>query len=221
LATDKAYRGVRWLNFRNPVNAFQPSNTTSKNRYPHIFAFVQSRLGRECKGRILSFGCSTGEEVFSLRHYFPQAFIKGIDINSGNIAACKRQLKLADDAAITFEITDSTAAEPTTSYDVIFCMAVLRHGGLALPSVTRCDHLISFEDFARMVEDFARCLKPGGLLAIRHSNFRFCDTAASANFVTVLRIPLRGGNTTPLFGPDNRLMEGAVYEDTVFQKANT
>ena len=53
------------------------------------------------------------------------------------------------------------------------CSVTSRTPGL--PGVTRCDHLIRFEDFARAVADFERCLKPGGLLIIRHSNFRLRD----------------------------------------------
>ena len=113
---------------------------------------------------------------------------------------------------------NSTHDEPTAAYDAIFCMAVLRHGDLGSPGVTRCDHLIRFEDFAHAVEDFRRCLKPGGLLVIRHSNFRLCDAPAGVAFEPLLRVKFsdRGGKT-PLFGPDNRLMAGIEYPDTVFR----
>jgi hypothetical protein len=77
------------------------------------------------------------------------------------------------DAAMSFEFASSTEAEPAAVYDAIFAMAVLRHGSLGPPGVTRCDHLIQFDEFARAVEDFERCLKPGGLLVIRHNNFDY------------------------------------------------
>jgi hypothetical protein len=96
-------------------------------------------------------------------------------------------------------------------------MAVLRHGSLAQPGVTRCDHLIRFEDFARAVADFKRCLKPGGLLIIRHSNFRLCDAPAGLAFETILRAPYRKPKT-PLFGPDNQLLPDLQYPDTIFRK---
>jgi SAM-dependent methyltransferase len=216
--TDRTYRGVWLLRLRRPAGAFQPFNDTREDRYPRIFAFVQSRLGGECAGRLLSFGCSTGEEVFSLRRYFPRASIKGIDINPGNIAICRKRLKAAGDPGISFATAASTAEEETDSYDAIFCMAALRHGELGLSGAKSCFHLIRFEDFARTVEDFARCLKPGGLLVIRHSNFRFRDAPASAGFETILQVPYPAAKT-PIFGPDNRLMEGETYPDTVFRKA--
>ncbi len=216
LATDRPYRGVMWLVWRQPAEVFQPFNDTAPDRYPKLFAFVQRALGAERELAILSFGCSTGEEVFSLRRYFPRAAIKGVDVNPGNIAVARRRLHRRPDAGMSFEIAGSTAAEPAARYDAIFCMAVLRHGSLGRPGVARCDHLIRFEDFAATIADFSRCLKPGGLLAIRHSNFRLCDTPAAAAFETVLRVPTN--DRTPLFGADNSLLSGTGYPDVVFRK---
>jgi hypothetical protein len=109
--------------------------------------------------------------------------------------------------------------ERSGNYDAIFAMAVLRHGSLGQPGVSRCDHLIRFEDFAHAVADLERCLKPGGLLIIRHSNFRLCDAPAGRAFETILRLPTEPG--TPLFGPDNRLLPDNDYSDTVFRQKPT
>jgi SAM-dependent methyltransferase len=208
-----------WLRLLPPTGVFQPFNDTSVDRYPKIFRFVQSTLGATSKIRILSYGCSTGEEVFSLRSYFLYAVIKGIDINAENIAACRRRLKDKPDAAMSFEFASSIEAEPAAVYDAIFAMAVLRHGSLGLPGVTRCDHLIRFDEFARAVDDFKRCLKPGGLLVIRHSNFRLCDAPAGTAFETILRVKnAETTKKTPIFGPDNLLMAGVEYTDAVFRR---
>jgi SAM-dependent methyltransferase len=219
LIVDRQYRDLIWLRLWRPKGAFQPFNETWLDRYPTIFSFVESELGRDSEVTILSYGCSTGEEVFSLRHYFPRAIIKGIDINPSNIAICRQHLKHTRDAAISFETASSTSAEPAVQYNAIFCMAVLRHGDLGLPGVTRCDHLIRFEDFAQAVEGFRRCLKPGGLLVIRYSNFRLCDAPAGAQFETILRVKHPdGAKKIPIFGPDNQLIEAVDYPDTVFRK---
>ena len=197
-----------------PKGLFQPFARTRLDRYPVTFRFVQRALGADGRVHLLSFGCSTGEEMASLRRYFPNGVIKGIDINPAHIAAARRQA----DADMSFTVASSTAAEPDESYDAIFCMAVLRHGDLARPGVTRCDHLLRFEDFAVAVADFARCLKPGGLLVVRHSNFRLCDAPAGARFEAALQAPLRSALQTPIFGPDNALMPGVAYRDTVFRR---
>jgi SAM-dependent methyltransferase len=162
---------------------------------------------------LLSFGCSTGEEVFTLRRYLPNATIRGIDIDPASIATATRRLAESD-PGISFDVAGSVAGEPDASYDAIFCMAVLRDDRVSAPGVTRCDPLILFEDFARTIADFARCVRPGGYLIVRHSNFRLRDTPSAPLFQPVLANP--GHSTTPLFGPDNRLLEGASYPDTVF-----
>lgn len=216
VAPDRVYRNVMWLYFIRPKGAFQPFNDTSNDRYPRIFEFVQAALGAASEITILSYGCSVGDEVFSLRQYFPYAAIKGIDINPANIAVGRRRLKKSPDAAITFVAAHSTAAEPSGGYDAIFATAVLRHGSLGQPGVDRCDHLITFEDFARAVADLEQCLKPGGLLIVRHSNFRLCDAPAGRAFETILQLSTEPG--TPLFGPDNRLLPDHQYPDTVFRK---
>lgn len=216
LATDRIYRNVKWLYFFRPEGTFQPFNDTLDDRYPDIFAFVQAELGSASKISILSYGCSVGDEVFSLRRYFPRATIKGLDINPANIAVCRRRLKTRRDRGIAFATAHSVSAEPSASYDAIFAMAVLRHGSLGLPGVNRCDHLIRFDDFARAVADFEGCLKPGGLLIVRHSNFRLCDAPAGRAFETILRLP--SGPGTPLFGPDNQRLANCDYPDTVFRK---
>lgn len=218
VATDAPWRESMRLRANPPEGLFQTANTTLPNRYPRIFGFVRNALGADSPVRVLSFGCSTGEEVFTLRRLLPRATIKGIDINRANIAVCRKRLRRMDDPGISFELGSSTEGEDAGSYDVIFCMAVLRRGELAEPGVTRCDHLLPFESFAAAVADFRRCLKPGGLLVIRHSNFRLSDTEEAAHFDTVLRVGYQEGGAGPIFGPDNRLMEGVRYPDTVFRK---
>lgn len=213
------FDSMLWPYWRKKSGTFQPFNDTRPLRYPKFFRFVQRELGAQSALKILSFGCSTGEEVFSLRTYFPNAEVKGLDINPCNIAIARRRLKEKRDNRLSFEIASSTAAEPTAGYDAIFCMAVFRHGGLSQPGITRCDQHVRFEDFAAAVADFRRCLRPGGLLVIRHSNFRFNDTLASSDFETILKVPIPdSGDRTPIFGPNNQLLPGADNSEAVFRK---
>lgn len=217
LVGEPDYRHViRMLRWR-AKGAFQPLNDTREDRYPRIFDFVQSLIGATNPVRILSFGCSTGEEVFTLRRRFPAATIRGLDINPGNIAICRRRLKQRPDTKLDFTIANSTDNEPSASYDVIFCMAVLQDGRLRTLDLDEYSPLISFADFARVIEDFHRCLKPGGILVIHHSNFRLYDAPIGKAFEVLLRLPVRVG-FPPIYGPDNRLMSGVTCPDTVFRK---
>jgi SAM-dependent methyltransferase len=220
-ARDRNFRrDLLWRRLPRPPGVFQVSGDTREDRYPEILRFVGDRLDQRPGLRLLSFGCSTGEEVFTLRRYAPNAMIDGIDVNPYRIRTCLEQLlNRGGDAGISFAVAATTAHLPDAAFDAIFCMAVLRHGELRLGPAPRCDHLIRFEMFDRITQDFARCLKPGGYLAIVHSNFRFADARAAGAFDPVMSLENDASDpVTPLYGRDNRLLPGVVYRDVVFRK---
>jgi SAM-dependent methyltransferase len=201
---------------RRPAEGrFQPYPHTLPDRYPWLFDFAAAALESVPEPRLLSFGCSRGEEVFSLRRRFPTAAIKGLDIDPRNIAAA---LARAADDGVRFEVDSSTRAEPDAGYDAIFCLAVLCHGDLTVTGAKTSEPLLRFADFERTVADFARCLKPGGLLFLHTTNFRFGDTAAADGFEVVLEA--RPDQLAPdvLFDREGRLMPGERYLPVGFRK---
>ncbi len=218
---DPCSRNVALLNWERPDGLFQPYPTTAPHRYPDLFGFVRDRLGDSPERRILSFGCATGEEVFALRRYFPKAgLIKGIDINCRNVAACRRRLAgLGGDPAVEFTVAGSAAAEPPEFYDAVFALAVFRHGSLN-DAPPRCDHLIRFDAFERCVESLAASLRPGGLLILRHANFRLGDTAAAARFRPLFPAQNADGTYPPIYGRDDRIAPGARGDDGVHEKCD-
>lgn len=221
LVADPRRRSEWLLQREKPENLFQPFSHTSFNRHPQIFSFISELLRDIPKPRLLSFGCSTGEEVFTLRKYFPEAEIVGIDINPRNIEVCKKKLEKSADAKIRFELANSTEAEPEDYFNAVFCLSVLRHGGLGISHPENCSHLIRFEDSAKAISGFHRVLRQGGYLAIIGSNFRFSDTTAAARFDVALGIGEAPRADTPIYGPDNRLLPNVAYNDVVFRLRNT
>lgn len=215
---DREGRRYAWLQLTSREPLFQDHGTTSANRYPQLFEFVRVALSGTAVPQLLSFGCSTGEEVTSLRGYFPGAMITGLDIHPGHIAICRARLGDRPDARVRFRVAGSTAAEADAAYDAIFCLAVLRRGDLARHAGDQCDHLLRFEDFEAQLEDFARCLRPGGLLVLRHANFRLRDARAARWFEPVLRMPSKPRADTPLFGPDNRRLQEQASDEAVFRR---
>ncbi len=210
-------RNTALLSLRPPKGLFQPYGTTSVERYPDIFQQVRELAGDGAGMRILSFGCSTGEEVFSLRRYFPNATLAGIDINPFNIAVCRFRRVKAREKRMSFAVAGSTAGEANASYDAILAMAVFRHGELnTSPPPAKTGALIRFADFEQSVADLGRVLKPGGLLVIQHAMFRFCDTSAAKEFETVFGV--KRDEPAPLYGRDDCLLPDAEYPDVVFRK---
>jgi SAM-dependent methyltransferase len=204
---------------RQPVpGGFQPYNFTLPDRYPWLFQFAAARLQDRPQPRILSFGCSRGEEPFTLHSYFPTAQIKGIDVDPDNIAACVERARARDARDMTFTAAANTAGEPAESFDAVFCLAVLCLGDLTTSGARRSDPYLYFDRFEVIVTDFGRCLKPGGLLLLHTANFRFCDTAVARSFDTVLQAKPEQMAPDVVFDRDNRLMSGERYLAVGFQK---
>jgi 2-polyprenyl-3-methyl-5-hydroxy-6-metoxy-1,4-benzoquinol methylase len=200
------------------IGRFQPYNHTLPNRYPWLFEFAKASLPDVEKLCILSFGCSEGDEVFALRGYFPAAAIRGIDIDPRNVEVCRARSRAQSFTGMTFAAAATTRAEQDESYDAIFCLAVLCHGDLSTYGAQRSDPLLHFEDFERTVADFSRCLKPGGLLLLHTTNFRFCDTSAAKDFDPVLEADPAELAADVLYDRDNRLMAGERYRAVAFRK---
>jgi SAM-dependent methyltransferase len=197
---------------------FQPYPHTLPDRYPWLFDFAAASLAGVASPRLLSFGCSRGDEVLALRQRFPDARIKGIDIKPGNIAICIARSHALNDAGLCFEVASDTAGEPSGHYDAIFCLAVLCHGDLTATRARHSGGLMRFADFERSVRGFTRCLAPGGLLFLHTTNFRFADTAAAAGFEIVLRAQPEQMAPDLLYDRDGRLLPGERYFPVGFRK---
>ena len=216
---DPHERAVKRAQTLSPGLLLQPSHYTSVDRYPWLFKFLGGKLSHQKAPRILSYGCATGEELFSLQAYLPDAALVGIDINPRNIAICERKFaKSGAKRDMQFRCAGLPAGEASESYDAILCLAVLRHGALQDHMPDDCEPWIQFAAVDLMVSELARCVKLGGYLAIWHSHFRFADMTVAAQFRAVLSNERSGRESTPFYGPDNRRLKGADYSDAVFQK---
>jgi trans-aconitate methyltransferase len=103
------------------VTYLQWSNQTRPNRFPKIFARIKE-LNPEPR-RILSFGCSTGEECFSLAELFPTSEIVGVDVNSWSLKQAKENNKFGDQISFHFGLDDDLGTfDVVTSLMVLFSM---------------------------------------------------------------------------------------------------
>lgn len=147
----------------------QRSRSTDCNRYPEIFRIV-SNFFRGISISILSFGCSTGEEIESLNYYFSNCIIEGCDINEECKRAARQRLKKFSHKN-EIRIID----EPSRRYNCIFAMSVLcRHEDEK--EYSRLFEIYPFSMFEGAVGYLHDHLEIRGILAIYNSNYRFCDT---------------------------------------------
>jgi 2-polyprenyl-3-methyl-5-hydroxy-6-metoxy-1,4-benzoquinol methylase len=151
----------------------QLTSTTGTNRYPELFTAVKVNLnpGKE-RISILSFGCSTGEECFSLRDYFKSAHIIGADINKSNLTKAKKKNV---DENVNFIFSTPENLKQQAPYEIIFCLSVLCRWE-DTRYVDNCRELYPFEKFEGTVAMLSDLLAPDGLLVIYNSNFAFEDT---------------------------------------------
>lgn len=151
---------------------FQDSVFTKPYRYPRLFEQCSIYFQAHPAPAILSFGCSTGEEVFSLSDYLPQAIITGIDINSWCIKECNRKNK---SDRISFGLRHSKKFDSLSGLDAIFCMAVFQRTENKKKTTQRTTK-ITFGQFEKELAILDQKLGVGGLFFIDVCDFDLADT---------------------------------------------
>jgi SAM-dependent methyltransferase len=162
---------------------FQVGGRTSIDRYPHLFAALRDSVSDLASPEILCFGCSTGEEVISLKRYIPGARFAGIDINPVRIRKARRRIA---DPTVQLWTAASIEEAGAGEFDAITCLSVLHrretlHNWPAEPPPD-----FNFETFERAIADLDRHLRPGGVLVLYHTSFRFIETAVASRYTPLL-----------------------------------
>jgi SAM-dependent methyltransferase len=190
----------------------QISAKTAFDRYPQIFAGA-ARAAPDAR-RILSFGCSTGEECATLKLYFPQAKVVGADVNP--VSLCKARWRYGSDS-VSFAYASDLALKLRAPFDVIFCLTVLRDTRLDAEASIR--EAYPFDRFDERVTLLHSLLKPGGLLVFHGNMYRFRDASVAKEYETVplFHVPV-GRNIT--FAKDGK-NDGSQYLDVLFRKTQT
>lgn len=108
--------------YKGPGDQLQLSHMTSQNRFPKIMESAK-KLKPDAK-RLLSFGCSTGEECQSLLEYFPDAEqIVGVDLDYSSITSARRKNK-SDKVFFTDEVDVLDKFDVITVLQTLFCLEV-------------------------------------------------------------------------------------------------
>lgn len=166
------YRAEIFYHTRYSKLAHQTSSYTKSNRYPTLFNICKDFFEGKEKLKILSFGCSTGEEVATLNAYFPTAKLVGTDINKRCIKIANQKNKTANRS---FFHSLSTEYSYEQNFDLIFCGAVFQDHKNRYNKNNEITKY-TFEQFESTLEMIDQKLKVGGLIVIDHSDFKFTDS---------------------------------------------
>ena len=219
IAVDPVRRTAWMIGRRSPDLLMQPFPTTSFDRHPGLFGFVKVALASIESPRVLSYGCSSGEEAISLARAMPKAFVKGIDINPVSIKMADKLRRRQGLGNVAFAVGQSPFDEAPEAYDAVFCLSVLRHGALEGGRPENCSSIMPFSKFETMVAGLDRCLKPGGYLVLWGCHFRFADAAASRGYEVILTMSRREGfRGALLYGRDNLRLQVDFDGECIFRK---
>lgn len=172
-----------------PGELYQPGGRTAFDRHPDLFAALRDGLADVPRPRILSFGCSTGEEILTLRSYFPHAELAGIDINRVRL---KKARSKARDRSIRFWVAGSIGETDAGTFDAITCLNVLHRPQTLHEWPADPTPYLSFASFERAVGDLDRALRPGGILVLDFMSFNFTDTAVARNYAAIVTTVVPG-----------------------------
>ena len=165
--------------------------------------------------RILSFGCSTGEEIQSLdARYFSGVHIDGVDIDEAALSAAR-----AKTCAInTVEIFDFDAfASRSDTYDLIFAMSVLCRWPTTkgLSDISKVYPFAAFAETATLLHER---LTPGGHLVIFNANYRFEDTDVFDGNYDVVHLAFEEDQFVHRFAADGKRLDPAGGGGVVFHR---
>ena len=208
LVRDAGGRSELWTRLLHNAELHQANPHTEPDRYPELFDQA-AKLSPGPK-RILSFGCSTGEELISLRQRFPRAEIVGAEINPRSRRIAAR--RLSSDSAVTVVKPGSVDG----SFDIVFALSVLqwRPHTIAEMGVEDLSSYYPFERFDTAVSKLVNSLRPHGLLCVINAHYPVEESSA-ADLLDA--IDDSGEMDEPLFSRDGRILRSPAAK-TLFRK---
>jgi predicted O-methyltransferase YrrM len=197
-----------WTRLVHRRAVHQTTPQTAEERYPALFNLAAS-LRPDAK-RILSFGCSTGEELVSLRRRFPWAEIVGAEINPRSRVIARR--RVASDTMISVIAPKAISG----SFDLIFALAVLQREPHRIEEmeVEDLSPYYPFDLFDGVVRELTARLRSGGLLCVDNAHYRVEDSSVGADLEAVGGAPRMMGL---LFGRDGLRLKDALAR-TIFRR---
>lgn len=208
------YRSERITLYKYPKETFQTSSKTIMNRYPDLFEVVSRELQNHINPRILSFGCSTGEEVRSILDYLPRANVVGVDINHRSISKARKR-NINKNVKFYHYLDDNWRYD--SYYDCIFAMAVFQRTKHRDASRTISLESFQYKHFSNMISLLDSMLRTDGLFIIDHTDYSFLDLASSRNY-SILEFDIPISRARPVYSKDNSVKSSSSRMNRAFRK---
>lgn len=214
LLISRPYRSFYLTKWKFGANYYQRSFFTLTNRYPELFRQCQLYFENAVTPKILSFGCSTGEEVFTIGEYLPNALVFGVDINTWCIKQCKKKYK---NPRFIFNHSLAKEFDKSGDFDAIFCLAVFQRTENRIDISEKAQGL-TFEQFENQIAILDEKLKPDGLFIIDHADFSFFDTNCAKNYKPLNFESNAMRRNRPLFDKQNNKIAETQMQFRIFVK---
>lgn len=214
--TDKEYRALTYIKVFKSSRVQQTTPLTAMDRYPIIFSACKDYFDKKEDIKILSYGCSTGEEVLTLRKYFPTATIVGAEINKHSLEICRN---LPVDEKITFINSTPKKIKKYGPFDIVFCMAVLQRtpDRITKEGITSLKKIYPFEKFEQQIVELDSYVNKGGLLVTHFTQYSFMDTTVSSKY-TVLGNYNQDDYRSSIFDKNSNLIRARISRNSIFIK---
>ena len=213
---DSEFRSIVLLKIFRKQSFHQTTTSTILDRYPEVFYSCCGYFENKAKLKILSFGCSTGEEVITLRKYFKEATIIGAEINKSCLKIClKRNL----DDKIKFIHSTTKGIKENGPYDAIFCMAVMQR----TPHYIRDANIKYLKDrypfykFDEQLVILDQFLNKDGLFIVHYTQYQFDESTIACRYKPYDNVTQMYYNF-PVFNKDGYINENLEPQKTVHIK---
>lgn len=187
----------------------QKNNCTLYNRYPEIFKIVSDL--NNIDSNVLSFGCSSGEEIETLKNVYNFNNVYGVDIHKESINICRN--KFGNDFIFDYDID---FLDDNKKFDIIFAMSVLcKWEDTEL--INDSTNVYPFYMFDNAISILDKKLNNNGLLIIYNANYMFKDSSVYDNYIPLEYDLIKDSGFVHKFDKNNNKISND-YNHVIFKK---
>jgi len=189
----------------------QYSAATLYDRHPEIFRAARTCLSGIEKPRILSFGCSHGHELATLRGYFPNAEIFGCDVQEDALENAKSL-----NIGTVFQSTEGNIVD-YGPFDAIFAMSVLCfHPPIEDVKIPDVFPFAAFESLCLLLDS---ALDNEGYLFVVNSSYQVMETKLGRAYSRISCEAIPNSGFVDLYSRNGDPVDRADMPYCIFQKA--